>query len=62
MAHRRRAVGLTQDKLAEKLSISGASLSRIESGLAAPRFPRLEDLAEILGCQVRICSEKRAIP
>jgi transcriptional regulator with XRE-family HTH domain len=53
---------LTQDKLAEKLSISGASLSRIESGLAAPRFPRLEDLAEILGCQVRICSEKRAIP
>lgn len=52
IARRRKAVGLTQDQLAEKLNISGASLSRIENGMAAPRFPRLEELAEILGCNV----------
>ena len=52
IAHRRKAVGLTQDQLAEKLNISGASLSRIESGMAAPRFPRLEEMAEIFGCHV----------
>lgn len=52
IARRRKAVGLTQEQLAEKLSISGASLSRIEKGMAAPRFPRLEELAEILGCHV----------
>jgi transcriptional regulator with XRE-family HTH domain len=62
IANRRRAIGLTQDQLAEKLNISGASLSRIESGMAAPRFPRLEQLAEILFCHVTDLFRKESDP
>lgn len=52
IARRRKQLGMTQDALAEALKISGSALSRIESGQAAPRFSRLEDLAEVLECQV----------
>lgn len=52
IATRRKQIGLTQESLAEKLSISSAALSRIESGQTSPRFNRLEDLALIFGCQV----------
>ena len=62
IARRRKAIGLSQDQLAEKLNISGASLSRIESGTAAPRFPRLEELAEILGCHVADLFRKKGEP
>jgi len=62
IARRRRITGLSQDQLAEKLGISGASLSRIESGTAAPRFPRLEDLAEILDCHVADLFRKEGEP
>ncbi len=62
IACRRKAVGLTQEQLAEKLCISGASLSRIEKGMAAPRFPRLEELAEILGCHVADLFRKEGDP
>ena len=62
IASRKKAVGLTQEQLAEKLSISGASLSRIEKGMAAPRFPRLEELAEILGCHVADLFRKEGDP
>jgi len=62
IAHRRRAIGLTQELLAEKLNISGASLSRIENGTAAPRFPRLERLAEILHCHVTDLFRKESDP
>jgi len=55
-------MGLSQDQLAEKLGISGASLSRIESGTAAPRFPRLEELAEILDCRVADLFRKAGEP
>ena len=40
--------------LAERLNIAPASLSRIENGLAAPRFSRLEEIAEILDCPVSV--------
>ena len=62
IAQRRKAVGLTQDQLAEKLNISGASLSRIENGMAAPRFPRLEELAEILNCHIADLFRKEGDP
>ena len=62
IAQRRKRIGMTQDALAERLKISGASLSRIENGLAAPRFSRLEDLAAILGCPVADLFRKRDEP
>ncbi len=52
IAERRRRAGLTQEALGEHLGITGAAVSRIESGQATPRFSRLEDLAQILKCQV----------
>ena len=58
----RKRCGLTQEELAERLQISGASLSRIENGLAAPRFHRLEDLAEIMGCHVTELFRKEGDP
>lgn len=62
ITQRRKSIGLTQDQLAEKLNISGASLSRIENGTAAPRFPRLEEMAEILGCHVADLFRKEGDP
>lgn len=52
IARRRKQLGMAQDDLAERLKISGSAMSRIESGQASPRFSRLEELAEILECQV----------
>ena len=48
IAKRRQSLGISQFELAERLNIAPASLSRIENGLAAPRFSRLEEIAEIL--------------
>jgi len=50
-AHRR-AKGWSQARFAEILGIGADSLSRIERGLVAPRFPRLEQMAEVLECPV----------
>lgn len=52
IAERGKRLGMSQERLAEALEISGASLLRIESGQATPRFSRLEDLANILQCEV----------
>ena len=52
ISRRRRNLGLTQAELAEKLNIGGDSLSRVENGLVAPRFQRLEDIAALLECSV----------
>lgn len=62
IARRRKQLGMTQDALAEALKISGSALSRIESGQAAPRFSRLEDLAEILQCRVADLFRSAEIP
>ena len=40
----------SQAELAEKLEITAVSLSRIERGLAAPRFQTLEKLCQIFEC------------
>lgn len=50
-SHRRR-MGWNQAEFAERLGIGADSLSRIERGLTAPRFPRLEKMAELLECSV----------
>lgn len=49
---RRKELYLTQDELAERLGIGQQSLSRIERGVMAPKFERLEDIANALQCSV----------
>ena len=49
---RRKLKNLTQASFAEQLGIGADSLSRIERGLAAPRFNTLERMAELLDCSV----------
>ena len=48
----RAARGWNQTQLAEKLGMGADSLSRMERGVVAPRFARLELIAQILGCTV----------
>lgn len=48
----RQAKGMSQVELARQLGMGSDSLSRIERGLVAPRFGRLEKLAAVLGCSV----------
>lgn len=46
----RKLRGWSQADLAEKLEITAVSLSRIERGLAAPRFQTIERLCQIFEC------------
>jgi len=52
ISRRRKEMGFSQAQLAEKLEIGPDSLSRIEKGVVAPRFPRLAEMADILDCAV----------
>lgn len=52
ISEKRKALGLTQAQLAESLGIGPDSLSRIEKGVVAPRFPRLAEIASLLDCSV----------
>lgn len=52
IASRRKKLGLNQDELADILGITPAALSRIENGVTAPRFSRLDQIAEALQCHV----------
>ena len=49
---RRKKRKLTQEALAEIVGIGQQSLSRMEKGKIAPRFERLQNFAEALGCAV----------
>jgi transcriptional regulator with XRE-family HTH domain len=55
-------MGMTQAELAEKLDMGGDSLSRIENGIVAPRFQRLEDIAKVLDCAVADLFRKNSDP
>ena len=46
----RQAKGWTQIELAQKAGMAADYLSRIERGFVAPRFNRIEKLAQLLGC------------
>jgi transcriptional regulator with XRE-family HTH domain len=48
----RKAKGLSQEKLAEKIEISVNSLSRIERGLTYMSFPNIEKLTKILDIDI----------
>lgn len=52
VAEKRRQLGLSQEILAEQLGISQESLSRMEKGVIAPRFERLQAFARALHCPV----------
>lgn len=52
IAMRRKQKGLTQAQFAELLDITQDSLSRMEKGVIAPKFSRLQYIADALGCPV----------
>jgi transcriptional regulator with XRE-family HTH domain len=52
IAARRKQKMFTQAEFAEVLGMGADSLSRIEKGVVAPRFPRLEQIAAALECPV----------
>ena len=52
MAALRKERGWNQIEFAERLGIGADSLSRMERGLVAPRFSRLEHIAATLECSV----------
>lgn len=63
IAKRRKAAGLTQEQVAERLSIGNEAVSRIERGTVIPTVVRLIELAEIFDCPVAdllIASSTRA--
>ena len=49
----RRALGLNQEDLAEKLGLTQANISRIESSVKGPSAETLLSIAEALSCDVR---------
>ena len=52
IARRRKAAGLTQAQVAERLSVEKESISRMESGRIALNLERLQQFADIYGCTV----------
>jgi transcriptional regulator with XRE-family HTH domain len=50
---KRRALGLNQEDLAAKLSLTQANISRIEASVKGPSAEMLLSVAEALGCDVR---------
>ena len=54
LADRRKALGLTQQELAEKTGIDQAVISRIESGRANPTLGTLDALAEGVGAYLMV--------
>ncbi|MDR2050839.1 MAG: helix-turn-helix domain-containing protein [Deltaproteobacteria bacterium] len=62
ISRRRRQMGITQAELAERLGVGGDSLSRIEKGVVAPRFQRLEEIASALDCAVAELFRKEGEP
>ena len=52
IAEKRRAKGMTQDELAEKLGISAQAVSKWENDVSCPDISLLPPLAALLGCTV----------
>jgi len=53
IAQQRQLAGLTQAQLAEKIGIEPETLSRLETGVAMPSLARVEEVAEVLGIELR---------
>lgn len=52
MGARRSASGLSQEELAELLSIGSEAVSRMERGVVVPSLRRLVHFADVVGCGV----------
>ena len=52
IAEKRKAKGLKQEELAEKLGVSAQAVSKWENDLSCPDIMTLPTLSEILGCSV----------
>ena len=52
IANKRKALGLTQEQLAEQLHVTRQTLSKWESNLSKPDIDSLKTLASIFGCSV----------
>jgi transcriptional regulator with XRE-family HTH domain len=52
LAEKRKKKGLTQAQLSGLLGISQESLSLMENGEIAPKFSRLQNIADVLSCSV----------
>ncbi|MGM9605583.1 MAG: helix-turn-helix transcriptional regulator [Faecousia sp.] len=50
IAERRRALGMTQDQLAERLGVTKQAVSKWENELCYPDITMVPELAEIFGC------------
>lgn len=64
LARKRADAGLTQEYVAERLSVTLESVSRMERGLTLPNIAKLLKLAEIFGCaadDLLLSSSQRSI-
>jgi transcriptional regulator with XRE-family HTH domain len=52
IANRKKAKGLTQEKLAEYMDIEKETVSRIETGVISPTLAQLAQLAKFLDCAI----------
>ena len=52
IALKRKACGMTQAQVAERLSVEKESISRMESGRIALSLERLQQFAHLYGCSV----------
>lgn len=52
IAEKRKARGLKQDELAERLGVSAQAVSKWENDVSCPDIMTLPQLAEILGCSI----------
>jgi transcriptional regulator with XRE-family HTH domain len=52
VAECRKAAGLSQEKLAEKLRVSPETISRLERGANLPPVERLQEIAGLLGVEL----------
>lgn len=52
LKEKRKALGLTQAELAERIGCTQKDVARWESGVREPRLTALKKLAEALGCKV----------
>ncbi len=52
LAAERKARGMTQQYVAEKLGVEPESISRMESGVIVPTLQRLRQFADLYGCSM----------
>ncbi len=52
IADRRKAVGLTQIQIADRMGVTPQAVSKWERGLAFPDLAYLDDLAELLNMSI----------